>query len=97
MTDLVFLDELYAIIRQRRETGAPDSSYVAKLKAQGLPRIAQKVGEEAVESVIAAMKGDKAELTSESADLVFHLLMLWAEMGLAPQDIVNELKRRHKA
>lgn len=95
MSDIAFLNELYAIILERRKAASPDS-YVAKMAAQGLPRLAQKVGEEGVETVIAAMKKDKAELCSESADLVFHLLMLWAEAGLTPAEIVAELQKRHK-
>ena len=95
MADIAFLNELYAVILDRRKNAKPEDSYVAKIAAQGLPRLAQKVGEEAVETVIAAMKKDKKELTSESADLLFHLLMLWAEAGLSPDDIAAELKARH--
>ena len=95
MNDMTFLEELYEIILARRKTGAPESSYVARLAAAGLPRIAQKVGEESVETVIAAMKQDKQELCSESADLLFHLLMLWAEAGLTPTEVVAELRARH--
>ena len=90
-----FIDELYSVILERRKAASPDS-YVAKMTAQGLPRLAQKVGEEAVETVIAAIKKDKAELCSESADLVFHLLMLWAEAGLNPAEVFTELQKRHK-
>lgn len=91
-----FLDELYATILDRRKNATPDTSYVAKMAAKGLPRLAQKVGEEGVETVIAAMKGDKRELCSESADLVFHLLMLWAEAGLTPANVIAELRSRHQ-
>ncbi len=96
MTDITFLNELFAVIRDRRKNAKPEDSYVAKTFAKGLPRIAQKVGEEAVETVIAAMKKDKKELTSESADLLFHLLMLWEEAGLTPDDVMKELRSRHK-
>lgn len=96
MSSIAFLDELYQTILDRRAHAQPDASYVAKLAAAGLPRLAQKVGEEGVETVIAAMKKDKKELCSESADLVFHLLMLWAEAGLKPEDVAAELERRHK-
>lgn len=92
---IAFLDELYAIILDRRANAAPSESYVAKTAAAGLARLAQKVGEEGVETVIAAMKKDKGELCSESADLIFHLLMLWAEAGLTPAEVASELRRRH--
>lgn len=87
------LDTLQAIIRER--LGAdPDSSYVARLHARGRAKIAQKLGEEAVETVIAAMAGDKVELTKEAADLIFHLLVLLAEAGLSLDDVRAELVRR---
>jgi phosphoribosyl-ATP pyrophosphohydrolase len=94
MTDIAFLNELYAIILDRRKNAKPEESYVAKIASQGVPRMAQKVGEEAVETVIAAMKKDKAELKYESADLVFHLMMLWAENGITPDEIAEELYTR---
>ncbi len=93
---IAFLETLYATILDRRANATPQESYVAKMAAAGLPRLAQKVGEEGVETVIAAMKQDKAELCSESADLLFHLLMLWAEAGLTPADVAAELQRRHQ-
>lgn len=93
---IAFLDDLYEIIKDRRANGTAESSYVAKMAAAGLPRLAQKVGEEGVETVIAAMKKDKKELCSESADLIFHLLMLWAEAGVTPTDVATELSKRHK-
>lgn len=96
MSDIVFLNELYQTILARRATGNAQESYVAKMKAAGLSRLAQKVGEEGVETVIAAMKKDKNELCSESADLLFHLLMLWAEAGLTPAEVAAELQKRHK-
>ncbi len=94
MTDTAFLDELYATILARRKEAKPEESYVAKMAAQGLPRLAQKVGEEAVETVIAAMQKDKDGLKYESADLLFHLMMLWAEAGLTHHDIIQELYQR---
>ena len=93
---IAFLETLYATILDRRANSTPQESYVAKMAAAGLPRLAQKVGEEGVETVIAAMKHDKAELCSESADLLFHLLMLWAEAGLTPAEVAAELQRRHQ-
>ena len=83
---------LEATIRERRDAD-PASSYVAALFAKGTPRIAQKVGEEAVETVIAALH-DPATLTSEAADLVFHLLVLLADAGLSLADVTAELARR---
>jgi phosphoribosyl-ATP pyrophosphohydrolase len=87
------LDELYATILSRRD-GDPEASHTARLFAKGRAKIAQKVGEEAVETVIEAMRGDRAKLAEESADLLFHLLVLWAEMGLSPQDVYTVLETR---
>jgi phosphoribosyl-ATP pyrophosphohydrolase len=87
------LDILEATIRDRL-VADPGSSYVASLAAKGRAKIAQKVGEEAVETVIAALSGDKAALTSEAADLVFHLLVLLAEGGVTLDDVRAELARR---
>ena len=87
------LDALEAVIRERRGAD-PSASYVAKLTAAGRAKIAQKLGEEATETVIAAMGGDKAALASEAADLVFHLLVLLADAGLSLDDVRAELARR---
>ncbi len=87
------LDRLEAIIRERR-TGDPAASYVAKLTAKGRAKIAQKLGEEAVETVIAAIQDDRAALTGEAADLMFHLLVLLADAGLSLDDVRAELARR---
>ncbi|WNO54533.1 phosphoribosyl-ATP diphosphatase [Stakelama saccharophila] len=93
MSDSDPLTALEAVIRER--LGAdPDTSYVAKLHARGRAKIAQKLGEEAVETVIAALGEDRDALTSEAADLVFHLLVLLAEAGLSLDDIRAELARR---
>ena len=72
----------------------PETSYVAKLNARGAGKIAQKVGEEAVEVVIAALSGSKAELVGEAADLLFHLLVLLGYKGVALSDVMTELDRR---
>lgn len=77
-----------------RRMGNPDASYVARLTAQGRAKIAQKLGEEAVETVIAAIGGNKAEIASEAADLVFHLIVLLADAGLTLDDVRTELARR---
>ena len=87
------LDRLEATIRERR-TGDPTTSYVARLTADGRARMARKLGEEAVETVIAAMEGDAAAVTSEAADLIFHLAVLLADMGLSLDAVMAELDRR---
>lgn len=87
------LEKLYTTIEARK--GADKSvSYVAKLFHKGTNKIAQKVGEEAVETVIAALAEDKAALINEASDLVFHLLILLADKGVSVQEIVAELDRR---
>ena len=78
----------------RRLTASPDESYVAKLNSKGLAKIAQKVGEEAVETVIAAVSGQREELVSESADLLMHLLVLLQKKGVALEEVMAELDRR---
>lgn len=87
------LARLEATIAARR-LADPQSSYVAKLNARGLPTIAQKVGEEAVEAVIAAMKGDREELVGEAADLLFHLLVLLSASDVPLAAVLAELDRR---
>ena len=87
------LDRLYNTVLDRRKAD-PDKSYIAKRLQQGTAKIAQKVGEEAVETVIAAMEGDKKDLISESADLLFHWLILLADAGVRPEEVMKELERR---
>jgi phosphoribosyl-ATP pyrophosphohydrolase len=87
------LRRLTETIRARRMAD-PDTSYVARLFAKGPERIAQKVGEEAVEAVIAAAKGDAKALTSEAADLIFHLAVLLESMDLSFDNVLAELDRR---
>ena len=87
------LSRLEETINQRR-VADPASSYVASLFAKGRAKIAQKLGEEAVETVIAAMADDKDEVTKEAADLLFHLGVLLADMGLSFDDVLTELDRR---
>jgi phosphoribosyl-ATP pyrophosphohydrolase len=87
------LDRLEATIRDRLR-GDPAASWVARLAARGRPAIARKVGEEAVETVVAALGGTAQELVAESADLVFHLLVLLADAGLSLADVRTELARR---
>ena len=78
----------------QRASASPDESYVAKLNAKGLPKIAQKLGEEATEAVIAALSGSNEELVGESADLIFHLLVLLQAKGVSLDHILAELERR---
>ena len=87
------LHHLEQTIRQRR-TADPTASYVAKLAAKGRAKIAQKVGEEAAETVIAAMADDRAGAVGESADLLFHLLMLLADLDIPLDSVLDELDRR---
>ena len=87
------LDKLYDVIASRRG-GDPAQSYSAKLLAGGTPLIAKKLGEEAAETIIEAVKGDKARLAAESADLLYHLLALWVAAGIAPAEIWRVLEAR---
>lgn len=87
------LTRLDATIRARR-AGDPASSYVAKLTAEGRPAIARKLGEEAIETMLAALADDRAAVTAEAADLLFHLAVLLADMELSLSDAIAELKRR---
>ena len=87
------LERLETVIAARRAAD-PDSSYVARLFGKGRGKIAQKVGEEAVETVIAALAGDNRELTKEAADLLFHLAILLADAGLSFDDVLAELDAR---
>jgi phosphoribosyl-ATP pyrophosphohydrolase len=87
------LDTLEATIRARKGAD-PASSYVAKLFGKGRAKIAQKVGEEATEVVIAAVSETPEALTGEAADLLFHLLVLLADAGLSLEDVRAELRRR---
>ena len=93
MADAETLDRLYKAILERRGAD-PETSYTAKLFYRGRAKIAQKLGEEAVETVIEAVAGDKEKLTEESADLLYHLLVLWAEMGLKPREVYDVLAGR---
>jgi phosphoribosyl-ATP pyrophosphohydrolase len=87
------LEKLESTIIARREAD-PGSSYVASLFAKGMTKIAQKLGEEAIETVIAAMKGDPQAVTSEAADLLFHLTVLLAAADVPLADVLAELDRR---
>ncbi len=87
------LFRLEAVIAQRR-AASPDASYVAKLNANGLSKIVEKVGEEATETIVAALAGSEAELTCEAADLLFHLLVLLNAKGIPVSAVLDELNRR---
>jgi phosphoribosyl-ATP pyrophosphohydrolase len=88
-----FITQLFDTVRARKNA-KPDASYVASLFAKGKKKIAQKVGEEATETVLASAGGDKKEIINESADLLFHLTVLWAAHDITPEDVAAELKRR---
>jgi phosphoribosyl-ATP pyrophosphohydrolase len=87
------LDRLWHVVKSRRGAD-PQTSYTARLFARGRTKIAQKLGEEAVEAVIEGIRGDKAKLVGESADLLYHLFVLWADTGVSPSDVAAELTRR---
>lgn len=83
-----------AVILEERKGEDPDKSYVASLYARGLDTILKKIGEEATETVIAAKSGDKQQIVYETADLWFHTLVMLADQGLKPDDVLAELERR---
>lgn len=94
MTDsAAILQSLYETILSRKG-GDPKSSYVASLYHKGTAKIAQKVGEEAVETAIEAIQGNAEKLKEESADLLFHLMVLWADQGITPDEILQVLESR---
>ena len=88
------LDRLFATIAARKEAGDAAQSYTAKLLSQGVEKCAKKFGEEAVETALAAVGGDKAHLAAESADVLYHLLVLWAAAGITPDDVYAALRAR---
>lgn len=83
-----------AELLEARKSADPASSYVAKLYSKGVDSILKKVGEEAAETIIAAKNGNKEEIIYETADLWFHTLIMLANAGLTPEDVLNELARR---
>ena len=87
------LDKLFATIAARKGSD-PSQSYTAKLLAQGVEQCAKKFGEEATEAVIAAIQKDKTELAKESADVLYHLLVLWAASGITPEEVYTVLQSR---
>jgi phosphoribosyl-ATP pyrophosphohydrolase len=87
------LDRLYVVINSRKGAD-PETSYTARLFSRGRQQIAKKLGEEAVEALIEGIRGDKPKLIGESADMLYHLLTLWAAVNVRPQAVWNELARR---
>jgi phosphoribosyl-ATP pyrophosphohydrolase len=92
MTDQT-LRQLYQVILSRKDAD-PASSYTASLYAKGTAKIAQKVGEEAVETCIEALQNNPDKLKAESADLLYHLMVLWADQGITPDDVLKILESR---
>ena len=90
------LDQLYSVIQNRKDDN-PETSYTAELISQGMPKIVQKVGEEAVEVITAALVENENKVIKESADLLYHLLVLWAQKGVTPENVWSELSRREGA
>ena len=93
--DARILDDLYQTIENRREDD-PDQSWTAKLLSEAPDLPARKLGEEAVECVIEAMRGDRSALTSEAADVIYHLLVVMAATGVKPNEVWAELERRQQ-
>jgi phosphoribosyl-ATP pyrophosphohydrolase len=87
------IDKLFATIAARK-SGDPTTSYTARLLQEGVAKCAKKFGEEAVEAALAAVAKDKKHLAAESADVLYHLLVLWAACGITPADVYAALKAR---
>ncbi len=90
-----FLNQLFDLIKDRK-TNLPERSYTSDLFKSGANRIIQKVGEEAIETVIAAKNRDRKEIIDESSDLIYHLFVMLAEQGIEFSDVVDNLKKRSK-
>jgi phosphoribosyl-ATP pyrophosphohydrolase len=88
------IDRLFATIAARKAEGDSSASYTAKLLSEGVVKCAKKFGEEAVEVALAGVSGDKDHLAAESADVLYHLLVLWAAAGITPDDVYAALKKR---
>ena len=91
--DARVLDQLWGTVLTR-STASPNESHSARLLSRGTGKVAQKFGEEAVECVIEAVAKNRTALIGESADVLYHLLVLWVDAGLRPEEIWGELKRR---
>jgi len=94
MSDIAFVERLEGIIAERLK-GDTEGSYTASLAAAGTKRVAQKVGEEAVELALAAVEGDRDEIVNEAADLVYHLLVLLSVRDVRLAEVVTVLENRH--
>jgi phosphoribosyl-ATP pyrophosphohydrolase/phosphoribosyl-AMP cyclohydrolase len=93
-TNINFLKQLNELINERKKN-LPENSYTTKLFKEGANRIIQKVGEEAIETVIAAKNRDKKEIINETADLIYHLLVMLSEQDINLEEVVNKLVERH--
>ncbi|HNM27768.1 MAG TPA: phosphoribosyl-ATP diphosphatase, partial [Saprospiraceae bacterium] len=91
-----FLDTLEQVIQMRRDSAEPGTSYTAQLMARGIPKIAQKLGEEAVETVIEALRDDRERLLNECADLMYHFLVLLAAKNIRLSEVEAVLRERHR-
>jgi phosphoribosyl-ATP pyrophosphohydrolase/phosphoribosyl-AMP cyclohydrolase len=89
-----FLDYLFKLVKQRK-SNLPENSYTTTLFKRGSDRIIQKVGEEAIESVIAAKNKDKVEIINEASDLMFHLLVMLADQEIEFSEVISNLQKRH--
>lgn len=92
--DATVLDRLWDTVESRRLSGNAAQSHSARLMARGTDKVAQKLGEEAVECVIEAIRGNHAGTVLESADLLYHLVVLWVDAGIRPDEVWAELRRR---
>jgi len=88
------IDRLFATIHARKAGGDAAASYTARLLAEGVEKCAKKFGEEAVEAALAAVSGNKERLAAESADALYHLLVLWTAAGITPDEVYAALKKR---
>lgn len=93
MASETIIEKLYRVLLERKKA-QPEESYVASLYHKGTSHICDKVTEEAAETIAEALKGDKDRLGEESADLLFHLMVLWADQDLTPDDVFTILQRR---
>lgn len=93
-SDAAVLDGLWQIVESRRRAGDVQHSHSARLLSRGTAKVAQKLGEEAVECVIEAATGNRAATVLESADLLYHLVVVWVDAGIKPAEVWAELKRR---
>lgn len=94
MNDIIY--RLYQVLLERRQAD-PEQSYVASLYEKGIDKIAGKLSEETAETIVEAVRGDRGRITGESADLIFHLMVLWAHSGVTPEEVFAELERRFGA